>query len=143
MKDEGGKMKQELTLPIKGMTCANCANTIERSLKRTPGVENASVSYASEKATVAFDPSQVKMDQLRQRIADAGYAVATAQIELPIRGMTCTNCANTIERALKRTPGVVSAAVNFGNEKAGVEYVPGVVTQADLSRAVKDAGYEV
>jgi P-type Cu+ transporter len=135
--------KQELTLPIKGMTCANCANTIERTLKRTPGVENASVSYASEKATVAFDPSQVKMDQLRQRIADAGYEVATAKIELPIRGMTCTNCSNTIERTLKRTPGVVDASVSFASEKASVEYVPGLVSQADLARAVADAGYEV
>src|SRR5260221_14016946 len=130
--------KQELTLPIKGMTCANCANTIERTLKRTPGVESASVSYASEKATVAFDPSQVKMDELRQRIVDAGYEVATAQIELPIRGMTCTNCANTIERTLKRTPGVVDAAVSYASEKASVEYVPGLVTRADLARAGAD-----
>jgi len=135
--------KQELTLPIKGMTCANCANTIERTLKRTPGVDNASVSYAAERATVAFDPSQVKMDQLRQRIVDAGYEVATAKIELPIRGMTCTNCSNTIERTLKRTPGVVDAAVSFASEKASVEYVPGLVSQADLARAVADAGYEV
>jgi P-type Cu+ transporter len=135
--------KQELTLPIKGMTCANCASTIERTLKRTPGVENASVSYASEKATVAFDPSQVNLDQLRRRIAGAGYEVATARIELPIRGMTCTNCSNTIERTLKRTPGVVDAAVSFAGEKASVEYVPGLVSRADLARAVADAGYEV
>ncbi len=135
--------KQALTLPIKGMTCANCANTIERTLKRTPGVDSASVSFASEKATVTFDPAQLKLDQLRQRIADAGYEVATAKVELPLRGMTCTNCANTIERTLKRTPGVVNASVSFASEKAAVEYVPGLVTQADLARAVADAGYEV
>ncbi|MEP7200054.1 MAG: heavy metal translocating P-type ATPase [Chloroflexota bacterium] len=135
--------KQELTLPIKGMTCANCASTIERTLKRTPGVESAAVSYASEKATVAFDPTQVKLPQLQQRIVDAGYTVATAKIELPIRGMTCTNCANTIERALKRTAGVINASASFANEQASVEYVPGLVTQADLARAVANAGYEV
>ncbi|MBI1800069.1 MAG: heavy metal translocating P-type ATPase, partial [Chloroflexi bacterium] len=135
--------RQEVVLPIKGMTCVNCANTIERTLKRTPGVEVASVSYASEKATVTFDPTQVKTADLQQRIADAGYEVATAKVELPIRGMTCTNCANTIERALKRTPGVANAAVNFASEKASVEYIPGLVSQADLARAVADAGYEV
>lgn len=134
---------QEITLPIKGMTCANCASTIERTLKRTPGVESANVSYASEKASVTFDPAQVKLPQLQQRISDAGYQVATAKIDLPIRGMTCTNCANTIERTLRRTQGVVSADVNFASEKASVEYVPGLVTQRDLARAVKDAGYEV
>jgi P-type Cu+ transporter len=134
---------QELVLPIKGMTCANCAQTIERTLKRTPGVESAAVNYASETAAVVFDPAQVKLVLLQERIAAAGYEVATARIELPVRGMTCASCSATVERTLKRTPGVVSAFVNLGNEKASVEYVPGLVTQAGLARAVKEAGYEL
>ena len=135
--------KQEISLPIKGMTCANCANTIERTLKRTPGVESANVSYASEKARVTFDPAQVKLVELQRRVSDAGYQVATATIELPIRGMTCANCANTIERTLKRTAGVVAAQVSYAAEKARVEYVPGLVSQSELARAVQSAGYEV
>ena len=125
------------------MTCANCANTIERTLKRTPGVESASVSYASEKASITFDPAQLGLDQLQQRIANAGYAVATATIDLPIRGMTCANCANTIERALRRADGVLSASVNLATERASVVYVPGLVTQRDLAHAVQAAGYDV
>ena len=135
--------KQELSLPIKGMTCVNCANTIERTLKRTPGVETAAVSYASEKATVTIDTAQVKLGQLQQRISDAGYQVVTAQIDLPVGGMTCANCANTVERTLKSVPGVVNAAVNYGTEKASIEYVPGLVTQAGMVEAVKAAGYEL
>jgi Cu+-exporting ATPase len=113
--------KQEVVLPIKGMTCANCARTVERTLMRTPGVEGANVSYASEKANVTFDPAQVQLQQLRKRINAAGYELATAKIDLPVRGMTCTNCAATIERALTRAKGVVTAQVNFASEKASVE----------------------
>ena len=82
---------------------------IERTLKRTPGVESAAVNYASEKATVTIDPAQVKLGQLQQRISDAGYQVVTAHVDFPVGGMTCTNCSNTVERTLKRVPGVVSA----------------------------------
>ena len=49
-----------IELPITGMTCANCANTIERTLKKTPGVTNAAVNYANERASIEFDPAQVK-----------------------------------------------------------------------------------
>ena len=47
-----------LTLPITGMTCANCSATIERNLKKMPGVARRNVNLASEKATVTYDPAQ-------------------------------------------------------------------------------------
>ena len=65
-------------------------------------------------------------------------------ITLPITGMTCTNCAATIERTLKRkVPGLISATVNFATEKATVEFIPGSVTRADLVTAIEEAGYGV
>ena len=50
--------------------------------------------------------------------------MATRQITLPITGMTCANCAATIERNLKKLPGLASAAVNLASERASVEYDP-------------------
>ncbi|MGB5060391.1 MAG: heavy metal translocating P-type ATPase, partial [Candidatus Promineifilaceae bacterium] len=58
-------------------------------------------------------------------------------------GMTCTNCANTIERRLNKVDGVLSAEVNYANEKAVVRYAPGVTTRGDLVAAVRQAGYDV
>jgi Cu+-exporting ATPase len=139
-----GSLERELLLPVTGMTCANCAATVERALKKTEGVADASVNFASERASVRFDPTRVREDQLLERVKGAGYGVATQRMELPITGMTCASCAATIERALQsRVPGVVSASVNFATEKAVVEVVAGTAGWKELARAVEDAGYGV
>jgi Cu+-exporting ATPase len=132
-----------IELPVTGMTCANCANTIERTLKKTPGVESAAVNFANERAQVAFDPAQVKPAELIERVRKAGYDVTLAHAELPLLGMTCANCANTIERTLKKLPGVSNATVNYASERASVDYVPGAVGIADMVAAVRKAGYDV
>jgi Cu+-exporting ATPase len=136
--------EKQITLPIKGMHCANCSSTIERGLKKLDGVAQANVNYASEMATVVFDPSVLEEDAIIGKIRDVGYDVARARIELPITGMTCANCAATIERTLnKKVPGVVQASVNLATEKATVEYIPGQVTRADVVAAIQKAGYGV
>lgn len=133
----------QITLPITGMTCANCANTIERNLKKLEGVKVASVNLANERATVVYDPGLVDQNRIIQRISEVGYGVATAKAELPIVGMTCANCANTIERALKKLPGVTAANVNLATERATVEYLPGAVEIGDLIAAIRKVGYDV
>lgn len=136
-------MTQRIELPITGMTCVNCSRTIERSLKRTAGVDEAQVSYAADKADVAYDPAVVSPAQLVEQVRAAGYDVALATADLAITGMTCANCVNTVERSLKRVPGVTSASVNLATNHARVEYVPGVARRADLVKAVEGAGYGV
>ncbi len=136
--------KRKITFPVQGMTCANCATTIERSLNRLSGVVEANVNYASERVTVTFDPGVIREDGIAAGVRSAGYGVTTTRIELPITGMTCANCAATIERTLQsRVPGVLSAHVNVATEKATVEILPGSVTRSELARAVEEAGYGV
>ncbi len=135
--------QKRVTLPIKGMHCANCSGTIERNLKKLGGVAGANVNYATEKATVSYDPSLLGEEAIIGKIRDVGYDVATAKIDLPITGMTCANYVASVERALNKVPGVLSATVNFATEKATVEYVPGRVSRADMVAAVAKAGYGV
>ncbi len=118
---------KHITLPITGMTCANCSTTIERNLRKMPGVAEANVNLASEKASIAYDPGEVDETKIRDLIGDLGYGVATAKIELPVSGMTCANCSATIERNLKKMPGVTTANVNLATERATVEFIPTVV----------------
>jgi len=134
---------KQITLPVTGMTCANCVLTIERNLKRMEGVEAASVNLATEKASVTYDPAVVKEGQVLALIRDIGYDVPTARAALPVTGMTCANCAATIERTLKRLDGVVSANVNLASERASVEYLPGAVSLKAIQQAIRDAGYDV
>jgi Cu+-exporting ATPase len=64
----------EVALPIEGMTCASCVRRVEKSLTRVPGVSQASVNLATEKATVAYDPAVADLAQLRTAVEKAGRA---------------------------------------------------------------------
>lgn len=131
-----------MTLPVTGMTCANCAATIERTLKKLDGVSEASVNFAAENVTVRFDPEMIRLPELVARVERAGYKVPAQRVELPLTGMTCANCAANIERTLKRkVPGVVGAAVNFASEHASVEYLPERVSIEEIVAAIEKAGY--
>jgi Cu+-exporting ATPase len=124
------------------MTCANCAATVERVVKKLAGVEDARVNFANEQAAVTFDPKAVTLQQIAGQIQAAGFSVPTSRAELAITGMSCANCAATIERTLnKKVPGVVQAAVNFASERAAVQYVPQTVSVDDLIAAVAGAGF--
>src|SRR6185295_10538108 len=63
---------ERVELPISGMTCASCANRIERRLNKLDGV-TASVNYATEKARVEFDPGAVAPERLLEAVQAAGY----------------------------------------------------------------------
>ncbi len=134
---------KQITLPITGMTCANCSATIERNLKKMPGVAEVSVNYATEKATVAFDPGQTSPNAMTSLIGDLGYGVAQGKLDIPISGMTCANCSSTIERNLKKMPGVVNATVNLATERASVEFIPTIVNYGDIKAKIIDLGYGV
>lgn len=138
---------RQVTMPVVGMTCANCVASVERNSKKVEGVTDATVNFASEKVTVAYDPevagAQAVTAGVIERVRRAGYEIPTATTELALLGMTCANCAATIERRLNKTEGVVAATVNYASEKATVTYVPGAVSHADLVAAVRKAGYDV
>jgi len=139
--------EKQLTLPVIGMTCANCVAAVERNAKKAEGVTDATVNFAAEKVTVSYDLEKVGGAEVAadviERIRRAGYDVPTAEVELPLLGMTCANCAATIERRLKKTDGVLDATVNLASERATVRYAPGATTRADLVAAVRRAGYDV
>jgi Cu+-exporting ATPase len=135
--------QQQLTLPVTGMTCASCSTRVERGLTKVSGVERALVNLATEQATVTYDPQQVQPQQLVAAVEAAGYGVISEQLELPITGMTCASCSTRVEKALRKTPGVLEANVNLATERASVSVAPGVADLASLTAAVEAAGYGV
>jgi Cu+-exporting ATPase len=135
--------EKQLTLPVLGMTCANCVAAVERNAKKVAGVNDAVVNFASEKVLLSYDPAVAQPEAVIERIHRAGYEVPTATLELPLLGMTCANCAGNIQRALNKVDGVLAANVNYANEKATVNYVVGVTSRPELVAAVRKAGYDV
>ncbi len=135
-------MPKTITLPVTGMTCANCVATVERGLKKLPGVEAAAVNLSSERAAVTFDPSAVSLTDLIARIRKSGYGVATGEADLLIRRLADDNDARRLERALLKAEGVLEAQVSLVTGRARVRYVPTVATQAEIRAAVSRSGFE-
>jgi Cu+-exporting ATPase len=133
----------KLELPISGMSCASCVSRIERGLSKIQGVSEAKVNFASEKASVTFDPSRVQMVDLVGTVKDLGYEAGLEKVTLPVHGMSCASCVKKVEGALNRLDGVVKANVNFATERATVQYIPGTVSLEDFKKSVEDAGYEI
>ena len=134
-----------ISLPIEGMTCASCVGRVERALKAVPGVADAVVNLATEKASITTSTA-VGRAALVKAVEDVGYDVpasysapAPATLEVAIEGMTCASCVGRVEKALKAVPGVTSAVVNLATEKATVH---GSADAAALAAAIENAGYD-
>ncbi len=69
----------ETTLQLEGMTCAACANRIEKGLSRLPGVASASVNYAMETAKVAYSPAAVSVADMQHKVEQLGYKALVKQ----------------------------------------------------------------
>src|SRR5512135_53535 len=132
--------EKQITLPITGMYCANCVTTIERNLKKVAGVQSAVVNLASERATVQFDPSVAGLDDMIARVRRAGYGIAAGEADFTLRRLADDNDARRLEKALTKIEGVLEAQVSIASEHARVSYVPTLVSQAELRRAVAAAG---
>jgi Cu+-exporting ATPase len=134
--------EKNATIAVTGMSCANCALNIERNVKKLQGVTNANVNFATEQAVISYDSNEIAIKDLVKNITDAGYGVAKTTVEIPVTGMTCANCAATVERTLnKKVPGIVKASVNFATERAHVEYIPSLTTIDEMIGAIEKAGY--
>lgn len=132
---------KQTTLQITGMTCAACANRIEKGLSKIDGVASANVNFALEQANVNYDPGKVDVGRLEETIKKLGYDTVKEVAQFKLEGMTCAACASRIEKGLGRMPGVTSASVNFAMETARVEYSPAEVSVEDMQRKVQQLGY--
>ncbi|WP_197645508.1 heavy metal translocating P-type ATPase [Tabrizicola soli] len=129
-----------ISLPIEGMTCASCVLRVERALEAVPGVSDAVVNLATEKASITTD-APVDRASLVAAVEKVGYGVpaAPAAVELAVEGMTCASCVARVERALKAVPGVSGAVVNLATERATVQ---GTADGAALIAAIGAVGYD-
>ena len=135
--------QKHLTLPILGMTCANCVATVERNLKKVEGVDTANVNLSSERAAVSYDPNKASLGDFISFIERAGYEVAMGEASLGIKNLADNADTIRLEKALNETEGVIEASVNLATEKALIRYVPTVISQNELRRTIRSAGFEI
>lgn len=139
-------MENKEIMQIEGMSCAACALKIEKNLSRIPGVKQATVNFATEKATVEYDPEVATHDQFEAAVKKLGYGVAQTtepkeNLTLKISGMSCAACAAKIEKKLGKMEGIIKATVNLATEKATVEFDRSRVRVSEIIGAVSKLGY--
>ncbi|OPH48286.1 copper-translocating P-type ATPase [Paenibacillus ferrarius] len=133
---------QQANLQITGMTCAACANRIEKGLKRLEGVAEVNVNFALEKASITYDPGRIKVADMEGKIQDLGYGTVKDAVDFNIEGMTCAACAARIEKGLNKMPGISAATVNLALETAHVEYSPAEISVEEMVKKVDQLGYK-
>lgn len=135
-------MRRQIKFSVTGMTCANCAANIERALNKLDSAADVNVNFAAETAALSFEDDKISINDIVRQIEKAGYGVVTQKTELLLSGMTCANCAATIERILNtKIPGVTHADVNFAVERAVVEYLPDITGPDQMVSVIEKAGY--
>lgn len=142
MQNTEAQQNKQTTLQISGMTCAACANRIEKGLSKLEGVSEVNVNFALEQASVTYNPDQVNISLIKKKIQDIGYDTVKEAVDFDISGMTCAACAARIEKGLNKMAGVSKATVNLALETAHVEYSPAEVSTADMVKKVEQIGYK-
>lgn len=132
-------MATNIQLIIKGMSCASCANRIEKALNSVAGVTQANVNFATETANIQGD---MLFSELQKAVSSAGYEIETTEKSFKVIGMTCSSCAGRVEKSLLNVPGVISANVNLATEHVNL-VLASSVSDESLQLAVANAGYEL
>ena len=130
---------------INGMTCSACANRIEKVVSKMEGVEEANVNFATETLTVNYDDKIITQEDIEQKVEKIGFKIQK-NIQLhnyKIEGMTCSACANRVEKVTKKMSGVENAVVNFATEKLSISYDADVINFGDIKAKVEKAGYKL
>jgi len=135
-------MKQKTRLGVVGMTCANCAQTVEETVGALEGVENVDVNFASDEATVEYDDDAVSLAEIYEAVEEAGYEAEKETRTVQVLGMSCSTCVETVEDAVREVPGVVDVNASYASDEAVVTYNPSQTELDAVYDAVEAAGYE-
>ena len=130
---------------ISGMTCSACANRIEKVVSKMDGVKEANVNFATETLTVNYDDKAITKADIEQKVEKIGFKIQKniQSHTYKIEGMTCSACANRVEKVTKKMPGVENAVVNFATEKLSVSYDADAINFGDIKAKVEKAGYKL
>lgn len=135
-------MERTIRIRVKEMTCAACAQRVEKALMRLEGVNSAVVNGLSEIATVQYDPDEIGMSAMLSAIEKSGYTPSVTQVTIGVEGMTCAACSARVERALNKQDGVYRANVNLLVNKATILFDAEGTSASEMMKVVEKTGYE-
>ena len=125
--------------------CADCAGRLEEGLRRHRGIEAVEAAASGTALLVRYDPDLCSLDCVGKEAGRLRVDLARTfeHAVLGVAGMDCYDCAQTIERAVCRLPGVTSASVNFPAARMRVEFDSAAVALPGVAKKVESLGYSV
>ena len=137
----------EKTFSVGGMQCAACSSRIEKVLSQLGGVASAQVNLATEELRLCFDPRQVSVDEVAERVAGLGFSLSEQSgeensVAFVVTGMHCASCSARIEKTLRGLDGVREAEVSLADERARVSYDGRRVSVRQLREAIEKLGFQ-
>src|SRR5438445_4818858 len=141
--DKQEEKTKRTVLKIGGMHCAGCVSSIQKSVSDVPGVNKVEVNLATEKATLEFDQTKVKLDSIEKAIEEIGYKVVYEKLALKLGGVSDSTDSERIEQKLHRVDGIKFSSVNYGSSQVNIEYNSALLSLADIRKKITDLGYEI
>lgn len=136
---------ERVDLPITGMTCAACANRIEKKLNKQPGVHSASVNFATARATVNYDPNSTDIGNLIETVKAVGYNTAgTSRAEFVVDDSARPSGSSVqLENYLSKLAGIIKVNFNLATRDLTVDYLSNATDAGKIRWAIEDFGYRV
>ncbi len=152
---------EEVTIPVEGMSCGACAARIKKTLKALDGVASIEVSLEHRQVRVGYSETKMTPERLAAEVNSLGYkaslpkasggaegaaSVAASSsgektVIIPVSGMACESCAETVTNLLKGIDGVKEASVKLKAKEARVRYLEGKVKPESLAEEVTAQGF--
>jgi Cu+-exporting ATPase len=110
----------KVEVDVRGMHCAGCVRTVEEAARRVPGVRDASVSFAAERAALEIDPAAFRAAALQQALRDHGYRLLPRRQVYRVTGLDPSSVAG-LEDRLRALPGVSAASANYAASTVAAE----------------------
>lgn len=140
-------MKMENTdffyISIENLDDAQDVTRLQKTLAATDGVSASGVEFNNSRVFFGSPKPLETFQKVMESLRGLGYKIASRKEIFLVMDMSCAACAVSVESVLKTQVGVVSAAVNYANASAAVEYVPSVADAYALKAAVQSFGYDL
>ncbi len=133
---------RKTVIPVKGMTCVNCAAAIQKDILKLTGVSSANVNYANEKAVVEYDPAVTGLETFIGSIHDSGYQAVVERVTIPIIDLDVSR-EQELKKAARLIDGVLTASVNPAAGSVDIDYIPGQIGLRDIRRSLEHAGFRL
>ncbi len=134
--------QMKIYLPLEGVESEHCAVIVGKGLAKVEGVDNVQVEVNNRRAVIVAK-SHAVIEKAKKTVEDLGYGVPVVKASFPVLEMSCAACATSVESTLQHQIGVVEAGVNFANNTATVQYIPGLTSPEMLKAAIQAAGYDL